>query len=61
MIQKLKLFFQESRQEFKRINWPSFAETRSLTLVVVIFSLAVAVFLGVLDIVFTYLLGEIIV
>lgn len=35
--------------EFKRVNWPSKERTVRLTLTVIVFSLAVAVFLGVLD------------
>lgn len=55
-MHKIKTFFEESRQEFKRINWPTFAETRKLTLIVIGLSLAVAVFLGFLDFIFGYLL-----
>lgn len=53
---KMKTFFAESRLEFKRINWPTFAETRKLTLLVVLFSLAISAFLGVWDAVFSYVL-----
>ena len=56
MVQKLKLFLEESRQEFKRVNWPTWQETRRLTLIVIGLSLGLAVFLGVLDSVFSYLL-----
>ncbi len=59
MVDRIKLFFDESRQEFKRINWPTFAETRKLTLIVIGLSLAVAMFLGILDFVFTYLLNTV--
>lgn len=52
MLEKAKLFLQESQQEFKRVNWPTFAETRKLTLIVIGFSLGIAVFLGVLDLIF---------
>jgi len=51
---KMKLFFQEARQEFKRVNWPSFSETGRLTVVVIVMSLIMAVFLGVFDLVFLY-------
>jgi len=57
MFAKLKAFLQESRQEFKRINWPTFPETRRLTLIVIGLSLAVAIFLGFLDFIFTRLLN----
>ncbi len=58
MIQKLKQFLEESRQEFRHVNWPTFAETRRLTLVVIGFSLATAAFLGLLDVGFKELLGK---
>jgi preprotein translocase subunit SecE len=46
----------ESRQEFKRVNWPTRQETIRLTLIVIGISLLFAAFLGILDMVFTYLL-----
>ena len=58
MFQKIKSFFEESRQEFNRINWPSFEETRRLTLIVIALSLGVAIFLGLLDFIFTYFLNQ---
>lgn len=61
MIQKIKSFFQEARHEFKHINWPTFPETRRLTLIVIGLSLAVALFLGLLDFFFTYLLDTFII
>jgi len=57
MFQKIKSFFAEARQEFKRINWPTLAETRRLTLIVIGLSLAIAIFLGFLDFIFTRLLN----
>jgi preprotein translocase subunit SecE len=56
MFERVKLFFLESKQEFKHVNWPNFAETRRLTAIVIGMSLGVAVFLGLLDALFTYLL-----
>lgn len=44
--------------EFKRINWPTFPETRKLTFLVIGFSLGISVFLGVWDFLFTYLLEK---
>ena len=58
MLATIKLFFEESKQEFKRVNWPTWAETRRLTLIVVGLSVGMALFLGVLDYLFTYLLGR---
>jgi len=61
MFTKIRLFFQEARQEFNRINWPTFAETRQLTFMVIGLSVAVALFLGVLDFIFSYLLNTFII
>ena len=58
MFQRLKLFLEESRQEFRHINWPTFAETRRLTFVVIGFSLGIAFFLGILDLGFKELLAK---
>ena len=60
MFDRIKLFFEESRREFRQINWPSVAETRRLTLIVIGMSVAFALFLGLLDFFFTRVLGIII-
>lgn len=49
MLSRIKAYFVGARQEFKTIQWPSFAQTRTLTLVVIAISLSVAVFLGAAD------------
>ena len=56
MVQKLKSFIDEARQEFKRVNWPTRAETMRMTGIVIGVSLAIAIFLGALDLVFVSLL-----
>jgi len=57
MLSKVTSFFQETQKEFKRINWPTFKETRRLTFIVIGMSLGVALFLGILDFIFTSLLN----
>ncbi|MFH1162274.1 MAG: preprotein translocase subunit SecE [Candidatus Jorgensenbacteria bacterium] len=52
MIERAKLFLQESRQELRRVNWPTREETMRYTVFVIVLSLGFAVFLGVLDFVF---------
>lgn len=52
MLQRAKLFLQESRRELKRVNWPTREETLRLTGVVIAISVAVAVFLGAFDYLF---------
>ncbi|MEK7574268.1 MAG: preprotein translocase subunit SecE [Patescibacteria group bacterium] len=58
MFSKVKNFLQEARQEFKRINWPTRRETIRYTIFVLGFSAIVALFLGLLDFIFLYLLNK---
>ena len=60
MFKKAVKFLKESRQEFKRVNWPTREETIRYTLIVIGISVAVAVYLGLLDYVFTNILKVII-
>ncbi|OGY97252.1 MAG: preprotein translocase subunit SecE [Candidatus Liptonbacteria bacterium GWC1_60_9] len=53
MISKLGAFLQESRQELRRVNWPTRQETVRLTLIVIGISLGLALFLGLFDYLFT--------
>jgi preprotein translocase SecE subunit len=57
MFGKLKAYFAGARQEFKHIQWPSAKTTRQLTLIVIVFSLVVAAYLGLFDYLFTRILS----
>ena len=46
---RLNEFFHDSWQELKRVNWPTSQETNRYTLGVIIFSLTVALVLGLVD------------
>ena len=56
MLNRITTFIQESRREFKRVNWPTKQETIRFTIFVIGLSLAVAAFLGSLDFIFVRLL-----
>ena len=60
MVNKIKAFLSESRQEFQHVNWPTFQETLRLTGFVVAMSLGVAFFLGAFDFLFTTVLSRVI-
>ena len=60
MFGRIKHFFEESRQEFKRVNWPSRAETTRYTIFVIGLSLFIAIFLGLLDFIFIQLLEKLV-
>lgn len=53
-LNKVWIFIQEARQELRRVNWPSRAETIRLTIVVIVLSIAVAFSLGIFDLAFIY-------
>ncbi len=54
----IKKFFNEAIVEFKHINWPTRKEAIKLTLWVIIFSVVVALFLGIFDNLFLFLLEK---
>lgn len=55
-MNKLQTYFSESYYELKKVNWPTREETIRLTGAVIAVALVVAIFLGILDIIFTYAL-----
>lgn len=57
---KIKDYMAESYREFLRVNWPTRQETVRLTLIVVGFSIGVALFLGALDLIFTLILDRVV-
>lgn len=48
-------YFSEVRTELQKVTWPSRQQTQSLTLVVIGVSVAVGLYVGLLDLVFTKL------
>jgi len=56
MFGKLAAYLRDSYSELKKVNWPSKKETVRYTLIVIGISLSVALFLGTLDLIFSYLL-----
>lgn len=60
MFSKTKTFLQESKQELKKVNWPTRAETVRYTLFVIVFSLVIAAYLGAIDFGFVQLLEKLV-
>ena len=52
----LTQYFKDTRSELKHVSWPTRGQAIAYTLVVVVISLATAVYLGLLDIAFTDLI-----
>lgn len=57
MFEKLILFIKDARVEIKKVIWPTRQQAIRYTLGVIVISLAVALFLGGLDFVFTFILN----
>jgi preprotein translocase subunit SecE len=55
---KVSNFLKESKAELKKVKWPTLKETLQYTLVVIIISLVVAIYLGGLDYIFSFLLSK---
>jgi preprotein translocase subunit SecE len=53
MFNSLAKYFQDARKEIRNVNWPTRNEAVRLTLVVIGFSLVLALFLGLFDYLFT--------
>ncbi len=56
MLDRVKIFFKESQEEWRHVNWPPRSEAFYLTGVVIGFSILLAMLLGVFDSVLIYLL-----
>lgn len=57
-MNKLASYLKEVRLELNKVNWPTREETTRYTVLVVVMSLAVAMFLGGLDYVFSWILNK---
>ena len=55
---RITTFLKEVKVELKKVNWPTKQETIKYTLIVIGVSLAVMIFLGGLDFLFTWLIGK---
>ena len=58
MIEKITTFLKEVKMEIKKVNWPTRQQTVRYTVIVLMVSLVVAVFLGGLDLLFALLLDK---
>jgi preprotein translocase subunit SecE len=59
-MNKLITYIKASIEEMKKVTWPTKKETTNYTILVIVFSLAVALFLGALDFIFSLGLAQII-
>jgi len=57
LISRLVGYFGEVIAELKKAVWPTREETRRLTIMVIIISIAIGLFLGAIDLGFTHLVN----
>ena len=60
MFKKIIQFIQEAKEELKKVNWPTKKQTTNYTIAVIVISIAVALFLGTLDFIFSGLIKAIV-
>ena len=51
MVEKIRAFFQDVSVELRKVSWPTRQDTVKATVVVVVTSVIVAFFLGIVDVV----------
>ena len=56
MANKITTFLKEAKAELMKVNWPNKKQTINYTILVIGISMAVAIFLGSMDYIFSYLL-----
>ncbi len=49
MIERIKLFLSETRTELKKVTWPTRQELKESTIVVIVSTFIVTIFIGVVD------------
>lgn len=60
MLDKIIKFLKEVKAELLKVRWPTKGETTNMTLIVIVASIGVGILIGILDFIFTKLLGIII-
>lgn len=56
VLERIRRYFREVRAELSRVDWPSRQELIAMTVVVIVVLLAVALYLGLWDLIFTVLI-----
>jgi preprotein translocase subunit SecE len=51
-VSRIQRFVQDSWQELKKVNWPTPQQARNLTVLVLVVSTAVALYISAFDIIF---------
>ena len=58
-MKRIRRFLAEAVSELRKVSWPTFAQTRNLTVLVFAVSIAVGVFVAFWDQVFQSVIGQV--
>ena len=57
-MSRIRRFIEESWSELKKVTWPTWEQTRNLTVLVFVISAAVGAYIAVFDALFTFIVGR---
>jgi preprotein translocase subunit SecE len=57
LSERIRRFWRDSRAELRKVNWPNRKELTTYTIVVIVVTIIVSTFVGVVDFAFSRLLG----
>lgn len=60
-MNKILTFIKEAKEELQKVTWPSKQKTINYTIAVVVISIVVALFLGILDMIFSLIMERFII
>ncbi|HOJ31353.1 MAG TPA: preprotein translocase subunit SecE [bacterium] len=55
-MQKIKMFLKESQVEFKKVTWPNFQVLKRSTFAVIVLMILMAIYFGIIDVIFSRML-----
>ena len=57
-MSRIRRFIEESWSELRKVTWPTFEQTRNLTVLVFVISAAVGAYIAVFDALFTFVVSR---
>ncbi len=57
---KVAAYFREALFELKKVTWPTRKQTTLFSIIVIVLTIVVAIFFGILDYIFNWMLGIIV-
>ena len=56
-MEKIKTFVKDVNGELKKVSWPTWQELKESTIVVIIAGIILAIFVGIIDIIFNFVVA----